>query len=185
MEQGLRLLWNPMIHYCFHKDPPLVPILSQMQQVHNFPLHSSKIHSNVIFPSTTSSYKCFLTFRFSNQNIVCIPYFFHLCYMLRPSYPLWLDHRNNICWSIQVKKLITIPSSPATSSLLGTNILLSILSADTLSLFSSLSVRDQVSQLYKTKGKIKVFVYFDLPIFGEVPGTQKTLNRIIASIPWI
>jgi len=32
----------------------------------------SKIHSNVIFPSTPSSYEWSLAFTFSNQNIVCI-----------------------------------------------------------------------------------------------------------------
>jgi hypothetical protein len=46
--------------------------------------------------------------------------------------------------------------SPVTSSPWGTNILLSTLFSKTLSLHSSLNVSDQVSQPYKTTGKIIV-----------------------------
>jgi hypothetical protein len=45
---------------------------------------------------------------------------------------------------------------PVTSSLLGPNILLSTLFSNTLSLCSSLNVRDQVWHPYKTTGKITV-----------------------------
>src|SRR5215468_10498431 len=62
--------------------------------------------------------------------------------------------------------LCSLLHSPVASSLLGPNILLSTLFSNTLSLCSSLSVRDQVSHPYKTTGKTTVlytliFVFLD------------------------
>jgi hypothetical protein len=50
--------------------------------------------------------------------------------------------------------LCSFPHSPATSSLLGPNVLLNTLFSNTLSLRSSLIASDQVSHSYKTSGKI-------------------------------
>jgi hypothetical protein len=61
---------------------------------------------------------------------------------------------------------------PATSSLLGPNILLSTLFSNAFSLYSSFNVRDQVSHPYRTTGKIIVFYILVFKFF--VTGDTKT-----------
>jgi hypothetical protein len=52
-----RLQWNPKFHYRVHKGPTLVPILSQIHQIHSLPRYLSKIQTNIIIPSTPDSSK--------------------------------------------------------------------------------------------------------------------------------
>jgi len=89
-------LMGSEVHYRAHNSPPLVPILSQVYPVHNFPPYFAKIQSNVIRPSIPRSSKRSLPFRFSDQNIECTSYLCHVCYMPRPSHSSSLDHPKNI-----------------------------------------------------------------------------------------
>jgi len=59
------------------------------------------------------------------------------------------------------------------ASLLGPNIFLSTLLSNTLSLSSSLNIKDHVSHLYKTTGKI-IVVRFNLYDFRRHTGKQNS-----------
>jgi hypothetical protein len=94
-----RFLQNPKVHYRLHKSPPMVPILSKMHQLYNFPLCFLKTHTD-IFPSTPTSCEWFLPFRFTDNNFLCISHLCHACYMSHPSHPPPFDHANNISWRV-------------------------------------------------------------------------------------
>jgi hypothetical protein len=53
-----------------------------------------------------------LPFNSSNQNHVRISHVSNSCYMPRPSNPPWFDHSNNIWWSVQIIKLLTMQFPP-------------------------------------------------------------------------
>jgi hypothetical protein len=91
-----------------------------------------------------------LTFRFSNQNTVCISHPSSACYMPSPSHPPLFYHHNNIWGSTHAVKLLIMHSSLTLHHFFpGPNYLLSTLFSNILNLCSSFSVGDQVAHLYK------------------------------------
>jgi hypothetical protein len=120
---------------------------------HPFSLRSILILSTHLLLGLRSA----LSFWLSHQYPIWIPLLPHSSYMFCPTHPPWLHHSNYVWWEVQVMKLIMqFPPSPVTSSLFGPKILLSTLFSNTVSLYSSLNVRDQVSHPYRTIVKILV-----------------------------
>jgi len=77
----------------------------------------------------------------------------HTCHVPRPSHSSSFGHPNNIWWGVQAisSPLCSLLHSPVTSSFLGLIILRSALLSNTLSLCSSLSVRDRTSHPYQIR----------------------------------
>jgi hypothetical protein len=122
--------------------PPLVPILNYMNPVLTLPPNLRSIVmllSNVLLDFIT----CSLSFKFYEQNLVCISHFFHACFMTHPFHSPWFDWPNNVRWRAQILNFLLcsflVPS--ITSSFLGLHILLSALFSKTLNVcYSLLSV---------------------------------------------
>ena len=157
-QEILRISRNPKIHYRTHKRPPLVSILGQPNPVYIPTSHLLEIHPNIIHPSTPRSPQWSLSLRFPHQDPIhslsspiratCTAHLILLDFITRTILgEVYKAFSSSLCILLH---------SPVTSSLLGPNILLNNMFSNTLSFLSSHNVNDQVSQPYKTTGKIIV-----------------------------
>ena len=129
--------------------------LSWASSIQSIPPHPTSWRSILILFKPGSS-KWSLYLRFPLQNPVYASPLPDTCYMPRPSHPSRFNRLKILGEEYRSlsSSLCNFLHSPVTSSLLGPNILLSTLFSNTLSLRSSLIVRDQVSHPYKSTGKI-------------------------------
>ena len=127
---------------------------------HPYPL--PEVHLDIILPSTSGFSKWRVSLRFPHQNPVYTSALTHAA--AYSAHPILLDLITRIIFGEEYRSrsssLCSILHSLLTSFLLGQNIILSTLFSNTLSLRSSLKVRDQVSHPYKTTGKIKALKLF-------------------------
>jgi hypothetical protein len=75
---------NPKVHDRIHKNPPLVPVLSQLNPLQTPPASHPKIHSDPILPSMTRSSEWSPSFGLSHQDPVRFSLLSYACHMPSP-----------------------------------------------------------------------------------------------------
>jgi hypothetical protein len=147
-----KIVWNPKVHYRVYNSLPLVSILSQINPVHTTSSSLSKII--LISSRLRLGLPSVIFLRFPHQNSLCIP-LLPMCATC-PAHAIFIDlilitlSEEYKLWS---SSLFNFLQPHIISSLFSPNIILSTLFTNTLSLYSPLIVRDQVSLPHKNATK--------------------------------
>ena len=162
----LRGLQNPEIQCRIHNGSPIIPILSRFNVIPRSDNYFFKILSNLSSHLRVGLPKGLFPVGVPVNILKAVLPFFHSGYMPCPSQFSRINHSDYIRSTVQTMKflIVNLLHSPF-SSLLDPNIRLRILFSNTLSLDSSLNVRDHVSQPYSTTGNI---IVLHILIFREV-----------------
>ena len=161
---------------CVHKRPTHVRIPSCISPVHILSSYFLEVYLNVILLSVP---------RFSKLSDLGFPtktmYVPHISHMTHPLHSSWFCHPNNVWWEQHIIKLciVQFPPVPATSSILGPIFFLSNILSSNLIIYSSptvTSVADQVSNPYKTTGKI-ILLYISYFWIAIVKTEDSWLNN--------
>jgi hypothetical protein len=89
---------EPKFRNRVHNSPLLVPVLSHVYPVHDFPHYIPKIHSNIIFPPTPTSFEWSLSFTFPNKilYVVLVPPTRATCAPISS----WFDYPKFTGWTV-------------------------------------------------------------------------------------
>jgi hypothetical protein len=91
-------LWNPNVHYCAKRSPPLVPILNQMNQVHTFTPYFFKIY----FYMSNTFICAWISQVVSSLQVLQLKFSMHFSFppcVPHPTHPIFLDFITRIIFS--------------------------------------------------------------------------------------
>jgi hypothetical protein len=150
--------WNPKVHYWIHKSfslsiPQARPIQTALPQT-TYPVSILILSTHFVLVLLVGSFPmAFLTTTYIRSSFSP-----NSCYIPRPSHRPWLYYSNYTWRRVQITKLLVCSflHPPVILFFFCPNILFSTLFSNTLNLCSSLNVRDQVWQPYRTTGNIIV-----------------------------
>jgi hypothetical protein len=99
-----RLLCNPKVHYRVHKNPPRIPLLSQINPLRTLTSYFSTIHFKIILlPTLCLTSRLFFPLSGFLTKVLSQRRAYYKCY---PSHPPWYIYYNNMWWNIQIVKCL-------------------------------------------------------------------------------